>query len=314
MPAPLVSVVIPCYNAQQWLREALASVLQQSHENLDIVAVDDGSTDGTWSVLAGCTDRRVRALRQVNAGAAAARNLALGHVAGEWIQFLDADDVIDRRKIEAQLEAAAARGPGWVVASRWGRFERDTSATHWEPPWEPAEQRGIDWLVTSWTRGGMMPPHGWLVPRRIADAVGPWDPRAGINDDGEYFTRVLLAAPGAVQSDDARVHYRSGNASYSQRKDAWAWESLLNSYESCARHMLRAEDSARVRSAIASRLSTFEYAAYPRFPALVRRAESIARSLGVPRGMPHGGGQASKIAGRLIGWKLTRRLGAMVHG
>jgi hypothetical protein len=78
--------------------------------------------------------------------------------------------------------------------------------------------------------------------------------------------------------------------------------------------MLAAEASLRVRSAIAARLSTFEYAAYPRFPALVARAQSIGRSLGVPRDMPHGGGKASRIAGRLIGWKLTRRLGAMVHG
>jgi glycosyltransferase involved in cell wall biosynthesis len=256
----------------------------------------------------------MRTLRQPNAGAAAARNLALAKASGKYVQFLDADDVLDRDKIRVQVAAAEERGAGWIVAARWGRFYDDIATTRWEEPWSPLEQRGIDWLVRCWSVGDMMPPHGWLVPREIVEAIGPWDRRAGINDDGEYFTRALLAARGAVQVPQSRVHYRSGNPSYSQRKDPWAWESLLNSYESCARHLLAAEDSPRVRRAIAARLGSFRYSAYPAFPELVRRSTDIARSMQLPVAMPHGGGRASRIAGRLIGWKLTRRLGTLLHG
>lgn len=314
MAGPLISVVIPCYNAARWLPETLDSVLRQSHADLEVIAVDDGSTDLSWDILQRSTDPRLHALRQANAGAAAARNHALRQVRGAFVQFLDADDVLDRDKLRAQVGESMRRGAGWVIASRWGRFRDDVSATRWEPPWNPAAQRGIDWLVNAWTAGDMMPPHGWLVPRAIVDAVGPWDPAAGINDDGEYFMRVLLAAEGVAQAPEARVHYRSGNPSYSQRSDPWAWESVLNSYESCARHLLAAEDSARVRLAIANRLSAYRYAAYPRFPRLVARAGEIARSLGLPPKTPQGGGRASRMAGRLIGWKLTRRLGTLVHG
>ena len=313
MAGSLVSVVIPCYNAARWLPDTLDSVLGQSHAELEVIADDDGSTDASWEILERCGDPRLRAVRQANAGAAAARNRALREIRGAFVQFLDADDVLDREKLRAQVDEAASRGPGWVIASRWGRFRDDVPGTQWEPAWEHATQRGIDWLVNAWTAGDMMPPHGWLVPRAIVEAAGPWDRAAGINDDGEYFTRVLLAADGVAQAPQARVHYRSGHASYSQRTDPWAWESVLNSYESCARHLLAAEDSARVRSAIAKRLSAYRYAAYPRFPRLVARAGAIARSLELPSTIPQGGGRASRIAGRLIGWKLTRRLGMLVH-
>ncbi|HET9470523.1 MAG TPA: glycosyltransferase, partial [Usitatibacter sp.] len=233
---------------------------------------------------------------------------------GAYIQFLDADDVIAPDKIAVQLAALQELGPRWVAASLWGRFRGDVRDTQWQPPWPTPRQRGIDWLVHAWADGDMMAPHGWLVPRPVADAAGPWNPKAGINDDGEYFARVLLAAEGIAQVPAARVHYRSGNASYSQRKDRWAWESLLDSYELCARHLLAAEDSPRVRRAIVARLETFEYLAYPGFPDLVARAEAISEALGLPPRRPHGGGRASRIAGRILGWKVARRLGILARG
>ena len=313
MGAPLVSVIVPCYNAGAWLDETFDCLERQSHRELEILAIDDGSTDDTWERLERRTDPRLERLRQENRGAAAARNAGLARARGDYLQFLDADDVIAPDKIAVQLEALRELGPRWVASSLWGRFRGDVRDTQWQVPWAIPRQRGIDWLVHAWADGDMMAPHGWLVPRAMADAVGPWNPKAGINDDGEYFARVLLAADGVVQVPAARVHYRSGNASYSQRKDRWAWESLLNSYELCARHLLASENSPRVRAAIVARLETFEYLAYPRFPDLVARAEAISEELGLPPRRPHGGGGASRTARRVLGWKLTRRLGALLR-
>jgi glycosyltransferase involved in cell wall biosynthesis len=310
---PLVTVVMPCYDAARWLEETLASVFAQTHSNLQIIAVDDGSKDATWEILERCADSRLQRYRQPNAGAAAARNFALARACGDFVQFLDADDLIDCDKIRIQVEAAAKHAGKWVLASAWGRFHGSIGETRWEPPWNPLEWRGIDWLVHAWTDGAMMPPHGWLVPRAIVDSAGPWNPAAGINDDGEYFARVLLAADGVAQVAGARAHYRSGNASYSQRTDRWAWESLLDSYELCARHMLAAEDSARVRAAIGARLRSFQYLAYPAFADLSARAQELADPLAIGGGPPHGGGIASRIACRAIGWKLTRRIGLLVR-
>ncbi|MEO7741963.1 MAG: glycosyltransferase family A protein [Usitatibacter sp.] len=306
----LVSVIIPCYNASAWISETLECVTGQSHANLEILAVDDGSDDDTASVLERHTDARMTVIRQANAGAAAARNAGLAVACGDFVQFVDADDLMGPDKIACQIAAAEHLGPRGVLAARWGRFRERIDDTQWAQPWSPASQSGIDWLVDAWQAGDtMMPPHGWLVPRALVEAAGPWNGAAGINDDGEYFTRVLLASSAALQVAQAQVFYRSGNASYSQRQDPWAWESLLNSYELCAYHLLQAEDSPRIRRAIAERIQGFRYRAYPRFPHLVARAAGILDAFGISRETPHGGGTTSKLLGRFLGWKVTRRLG-----
>ena len=106
MAEPLVSVVMPVYNAAAHLEDSIRSVLEQSHRRLELVAVDDGSRDDSWSMLERWRGRdpRVVALRlPANAGVAAARNEALARAAGEYIAFLDSDDRWHPRKLELQL-------------------------------------------------------------------------------------------------------------------------------------------------------------------------------------------------------------------
>lgn len=90
----LVSIVIPIYNAQKYLEECLASVLKQSYSNLEIICVNDGSTDKSDEILGAVRDNRVIYVRQDNKGVSSARNHGLQMAKGEWILFLDADDVL----------------------------------------------------------------------------------------------------------------------------------------------------------------------------------------------------------------------------
>ena len=103
---PLVSVVIPVYNAEQFLGEALESVLAQTYEPIEVIAVNDGSTDGSEDVLNKFSGR-VKCFRQKNGGEGSARNLGIAHASGEWIAFQDADDLWDPNKLEMQLSAAS---------------------------------------------------------------------------------------------------------------------------------------------------------------------------------------------------------------
>lgn len=102
---PLVSVILPAYNAQTTLGATLASVQAQTHENLEIIVVDDGSTDTTHDLVVAvqASDSRVRLIRQANAGVAAARNRALLEARGDWIAPLDADDLWHPQKLARQL-------------------------------------------------------------------------------------------------------------------------------------------------------------------------------------------------------------------
>jgi glycosyltransferase involved in cell wall biosynthesis len=104
---PLISVVIPAYNAEPYIADTVRSVLDQTCQDLEIIVVDDGSKDGTLAALAPFGDR-VRVHRQANGGVARARNTGVSLATGSWIAFLDADDLWLPHKLEQQLTCSAA--------------------------------------------------------------------------------------------------------------------------------------------------------------------------------------------------------------
>lgn len=104
MPNPAVSIVIPCFNAEAYLGEAIRSALAQTYANVETIVVDDGSTDGTRAVVA-AFGGGIRYERQAHRGAPAARNRGISLASGELIQFLDADDLLFPDKLARQVEA-----------------------------------------------------------------------------------------------------------------------------------------------------------------------------------------------------------------
>ena len=102
-----VSVVIPCYNGAAFLRETLESAMAQTHQALEVIVVDDGSTDDSGAI-AETFGSPVRVIYQANQGESIARNRAISEAKGDWIAFLDADDLWEPNKLEKQLEAAGS--------------------------------------------------------------------------------------------------------------------------------------------------------------------------------------------------------------
>ena len=124
MSAPLVSVLVTAYNAEPWLAETLTSVADQTYDNLEVVVVDDGSTDGTLAVAGRFEGPRVRVVSQENAGACAARNRALSEARGDLVQYLDADDLLAPDKIARQVARLADEPEGTIASGSWTRFHR----------------------------------------------------------------------------------------------------------------------------------------------------------------------------------------------
>jgi len=102
LKSPRVSVCMPAHNAERFVREAVESALQQTHRNLEIICVDDGSTDGTYEILQSC-EPWIQLIRTENRGAPAARNTALSAATGQFVQFLDADNLLLPESIEKKL-------------------------------------------------------------------------------------------------------------------------------------------------------------------------------------------------------------------
>lgn len=120
---PLVSIIVPVYNAELFLPYCLSSILTQSYSNLEVILVDDGSTDSSPSFCdkIACTDNRIIVIHQKNRGIASAQNTGLNTVHGDYIAFVDNDDILDRRNIELLLRALLETGASMSKA-RWQQF------------------------------------------------------------------------------------------------------------------------------------------------------------------------------------------------
>lgn len=316
MSPPLVSLVIPCRNAAAWLEATLVSATTQTWARTETVLVDDGSTDGSPEIARRFHDRGVRLVSGRSRGAAAARNDGLKHAAGEYLQFLDADDLLAADKIERQMAALAKAAGGAVATAAWARFvsHPDEAVFRSDGLW--STQPPIDWLVRSWQDHVMMATAAWLVPRSLADRAGPWDETLAPNpvDDMEYFSRVLLLSSEVVFCPDARVYYRSLVAgSLSRVRTDEAWRSVFRSFELTGERLLAREDSPRTRGAYAAQLQRLVYESYPRMAPERRSAARRIKELGGTSVRPEAGAR-HRLVQRLVGWKLAKRLYDVLHG
>jgi glycosyltransferase involved in cell wall biosynthesis len=131
----LVSIIIPAFNAESYLRETLDSALQQTYATCEVIVVDDGSTDGTMVILAEYGEK-VRVVRQQNRGSACARNAGVAAAHGEWIAFLDADDIWLPEKVERQLAACGRFAISHTDSVCFGdALEREILRSSFEPPY-----------------------------------------------------------------------------------------------------------------------------------------------------------------------------------
>ena len=313
MPQPLVSILIPSRNAERWLAETLASALGQTWTNREIILVDDGSTDGSLALARAYEAQGVRVIAQPNLGASAARNRAFRESRGDLLQFLDADDLLSPDKIERQVAELTRRPVGTVASCAWGRFTTDPAQAVFVDDTVYRDFLPIDFLVLGGEGFHMMHPSAWLTPRAVAVRAGPWDESLTLNDDGEYFCRVLLASTGVAFTPGARSYYRSGlSGSLSQRRDERSRRSQFRSIELIEQHLLTAEDSPRTRRARAGYYQRFLHDFFP-FPAeLMRAAESQVTVLGGTSLPPPMGPKTAALA-RLVGWKTVWRLKYWLH-
>lgn len=305
---PLVSIIIPCHNAVRWLAATLESALAQTWPEKEIILVDDGSTDGSLAIARTFEPRGVRVFTQANRGASAARNVGLHGARGDFIQFLDADDQLAPDKIGRQMRLAETTGPDFALCGTWARFHRSPEDAGFVPEPLCADMAPVDWVIVKLSQHAMMHPAAWLVSRTLADRSGPWDEDLSLDDDGEYFTRVVLASRGVRCCREAVSYYRSGLAgSLSRRKSRSAWESAWRSLELSVGRLLNLEDSPRTRRACATAFQRFIYDSFPVARGLRHRAARRVAELG-GSDLPPPMGPKTRVLAGILGWRNVWRL------
>ena len=304
----MVSVLIPCFNAEAFVGAALDSVLAQTYSPIEISVVDDGSTDGSLAVLERFRERGVEIITQANAGQCAAANRALAASRGAYVKFFDADDLLHPELIALQMRALAGRTNA-VALGEWARFHHAPDEAVFKPLAMYRNARPVDWLTDEFQTGElMMQCATFLIPRSILDRTGGWDERLSLINDFEFFARVLIAADEIVYAHGARMFYRSAvSGSLSRQKSRRAADSAYLALLQGAGHLLDYEDSERTRLACATILQTFEFEFYPAYANLRRKMREQIAVLGGGTGQPPGPPSFHMLR-RFIGWRAARRV------
>ena len=306
---PLVSILVPAYNSEKWIADTLESALAQTWPKKEIVVVDDGSTDRTLQVAKPFASKTVRIVTQANQGASVARNAAFSLCQGDYIQWLDADDLLDPHKVEKQvrkLDDCPSRRT--LLSGAWGYFNYRKRKARFSPSPLWCDLTPLEWMVRKMRDNLQMQTDNWLVSRELSEAAGPWDSRLWKNNDGEYFCRVILASDGIRFVPDAKSYYRAAgfkSVSYvggSNKK----LESLFLSMKLHVRYLRSMEDSERTRLACMNYIRMRLYEFYPYRLDLVEELKQTISELGGEFEEPRLGWKYDWIV-KGFGWNLGRQ-------
>jgi len=184
---------MPCYNAAARIREAVLSVFAQSFDDLELIVVDDGSTDGSGQILREIGDQepRLRLIRQVNQGAGPARNTGLTQARGEFVAFLDADDTWDIECLQTLHATLSAHPHAALTYCGWQNLGVPENRGR---PFVPPDYENPDKIETL-LRGCRWPIHAALTRRAVIESVGGFDPQWTSSMDYDLWLRIAAFHP-----------------------------------------------------------------------------------------------------------------------
>lgn len=319
MNIPLVSIIIPVYNAERFLGETIQSAIDQTWQHKEILIIDDGSVDNSLAIAKKYECEWIKVFSQKNAGAAVARNYGLKEAKGDYIQFLDADDLLSPDKIEMQMKALGNSVAHLAVCKTNHFFDGEDPKLILDhsPEWYYKDfDNPVDFLIKLYAGeevmpgfGGMIQPNAWLTPRQVIEKGGVWNEFRSPDDDGEFFCRMVLASEGVKFSSEGWNYYRKfkDNNSLSGQKTLKAYQLIIESVDLKYAHL-----KARSNDEIIDRIFAKPYwwtgvLAYPQFKDFSKQCIKRGKELGYS-GDKYIGGPAGQKVARLLGWKAGRIL------
>ncbi len=243
MADSLVSIIIPVFNRAHLISQTLDAVLHQSYKHWECIVVDDGSLDNTTSIVKAYCDKddrfklKIRS-KELEKGGNVCRNLGFKLSEGAYIQWLDSDDLLGVNKLKLQVEALQKEIDTSIAICKFGYFtdSKDLSIRYKVKTYKDY-RKGLYLLKAFGNHAEFFPPHVFLTKRHVAENAGLWDENLEINQDGEYFTRVLLEAS-KVKFVDANVYYRkSTNDNVSLVSSPRKAQSLINCWKLINNHI-----------------------------------------------------------------------------
>lgn len=230
---PLVSVIMPLFNKCAYVTESIENVLNQTYPNIELIIVDDGSTDGSLEIARNYEGEKVKVIEQQHLGACHARNVAFDISKGEYIQYLDADDLMSLEKIEAQIHRLQGCSQGTMAICRFACFSDSISNLDggrcnksWCRDYSSTREASILYLRSNLVL------HTFLIHRNLIKAVGEWNENLLIRQDVDFIARVIHVANKLVYCPQVMAYYRNTPCSVSKRSldDPKVFTSLIHAY------------------------------------------------------------------------------------
>jgi glycosyltransferase involved in cell wall biosynthesis len=300
----LVSVIIPCYNAGRWVGEAVSSCLRQTYRPLEIIVIDDGSTDDSADVLRSFGGK-IRWERGPNRGGCYARNRGFSLSEGRYIQFLDADDYLLPEKIERQVAFLEKSGADVVYGDwRHQRHEPDGGLVLEKVQISGAQDDVLESLLGGWWTANM----ALLLRREVIPRHGGWDESLEAGQDGDFFISIAMSGAGVCyQPGCYSIYRRYGNVTVSTSSlRRWLenrWR-LLNKAES------KLVDAGRLSAPYRQALARSYFHLARNYHDIDRSqyARLMKKTLSLQPGFRPGGSAFYRSVQRIFGFELADRL------
>lgn len=298
-----VSVLIPLYNAEKYIAETIQSVLHQTYKNIEIIIVDDGSTDKSFEIAKEYESPNIIVAQQLNRGPGGARNKAFELSSGNYIQYLDADDLLSENKIETQLNELLKYGDDTFVLGDMAEFYSTTaSSKRIHHDYIQNYENPIEFLVNYWSHKGMIGTHTFLISRNAVISAGIWNEKWILNEDGEFISRLIATSNTIIYTPDTIAYYRKSNVnSLNSHRTEQHYLSQLESFSSY-KSLAQKFNNTHLFHALAIKYSRLLYYLYPSYPNL--RDDIIKRlnELGYSKPIPLGSKKITFFM-RLVGYK-----------
>lgn len=215
---PLVDIIIPSYNSRQWVCDSIESVLKQTYDNIQIIVVDDGSTDGTGELLKKKYAGRIQYVSQANSGLSGARNTGILHANGEFIQFLDADDTLHPDKLRLQVEVLMSNPAYSIVYSDFEYFSDEEPKKTWPSLQAYKVKCHNSDVLFSFLSGNFIVCHAALIRKKALLNVGMFDESLRACEDFDLWIRFAALGHKFVYLDHVLAYYRQHDSSMSRSR------------------------------------------------------------------------------------------------
>lgn len=299
----LISIIIPFYNAEKYIGDTIQSCLNQTYSTIEIILVNDGSSDNSSGVINSFDDNRLKYFTVPNGGPCRARNFGLSKASGALIQFLDADDLLEKEKLSLQYKKYLQFGDDYIYSGVMGKILGDQKTLEQDFHFYYQDLSVLEYFQEMFGNFGKYYTTGiWLVPRKLVDQTHGWDEKVLINNDGEYFTRIILHSKGIKFCPGAIFYYRrdvTGSVSKA-RNGKHIYESWLYSYSCYVKNFQLKIDTKSANHLGRRALSVYYCNSYPNHPELLENCKDQIRQLGYQKPVAHGG-KTFKIISAFLG-------------